>query len=38
MNYIDKNVKTIEENKTAGIIIVKRNDKYIMEYVVMREY
>ena len=23
MNYIDKNLKTIEENKTIGIIIVK---------------
>ena len=32
MNYIDKNVKTIEEDKTIGIIIVKKNDKYIMEY------
>ena len=32
MNYIDKNIKTIEENKTVGIIIVKKNDKYIMEY------
>lgn len=43
MHYIDKNVKTIEENKTVGIIIVKRNDKYIMEYcsaerVLTREY
>ena len=32
MNYIDKNLKTIEEDKTIGIIIVKKNDKYIMEY------
>ena len=32
MNYIDKNIKTIEEDKTIGIIIVKKNDKYIMEY------
>ena len=32
MNYIDKNIKTVEENKTIGIIIVKKNDKYIMEY------
>ena len=32
MNYIDKNVKTIDEDKTIGIIIVKRNDQYIMEY------
>lgn len=32
MNYIDKNIKTLEENKTIGIIIVKKNDKYLMEY------
>ena len=43
MNYIDKNIKTIEEDKTIGIIIVKKNDKYIMEYcsdnrIVAKEY
>ena len=43
MNYIDKNIKTIEEDKTVGIIIVKKNDKYIMEYcsderILTREY
>ena len=43
MNYVDKNIKTIEENKTVGIIIVKKNDKYIMEYcsderILTREY
>ena len=32
MNYIDKNIKTIDEDKTIGIIIVKKNNKYIMEY------
>ena len=32
MNYIDKNIKTINEDKTIGIIIVKKEDKYIMEY------
>ena len=32
MNYIDKNIKTIEEDKTIGIIIVKKEDKYIREY------
>ena len=32
MHYIDKNIKTIEEDRTIGIIIVKENDKYIMEY------
>ncbi len=43
MNYIDKNLKTIEEDKTIGIIIVKRNNKYIMEYcsyerIIAKEY
>ena len=32
MNYIDMNLKTIEENKTIGIIIVRKNNRYIMEY------
>ena len=32
MNYIDKNIKTIEENKTVGIIIVKKDDSFLMEY------
>lgn len=43
MNYIDKNIKTIDEDKTIGIIIVKKEDKYIMEYcsdnrIIAREY
>ena len=43
MNYIDKNTKTIEEDKTIGIIIVRKNDKYIMEYcsddrIISKEY
>lgn len=43
MNYVDKKIKTIEENKTVGIIKVKKNDKYIMEYcsddrILTREY
>ena len=43
MNYIDKNIKTIEENKTVGIIIVRKDNKYIMEYcsdkrILTREY
>ena len=43
MNYIDKNVKTIEEDKTIGIIIVKRNNKFVMEYcsdnrIIAKEY
>ena len=32
MNYIDKNIKTIDEDKTIGIIIVKKDNKFIMEY------
>lgn len=43
MNYIDKNLKTVEEAKTIGIIIVKKNDQYIMEYcsderIISKEY
>ena len=32
MNYIDRNIKTIDDGKTIGIIVVKKNDKYVMEY------
>ena len=32
MHYIDKNMKTMEEDRTIGIIIVRKNDKYVMEY------
>ena len=32
MNYIDKNLKTVEEDNTIGIIICKKDNKYIMEY------
>ena len=32
MNYIDKNIKTFEENKTIGIIICKKNNKFVIEY------
>jgi len=43
MNYIDDNLKSINEDKTIGIIIVKKDDKYIMEYcsdkrIISREY
>lgn len=43
MNYIDKNIKTIEEDKTIGIIICRKNNKYIIEYcsddrIMAREY
>ncbi|MBQ7140624.1 MAG: DUF1016 family protein [Bacilli bacterium] len=32
MNYIDKNIKTIEDNKTVGIIICKQENKYVIKY------
>lgn len=32
MNYIDKNVKTMEENKTVGIIICRKDNKYVIEF------
>ena len=32
MNYIDKNIKKIYHDKTIGIIICKRDNKFIMEY------
>ena len=32
MNYIDKNIKTINQDKTIGIIICKRDNQFIMEY------
>lgn len=32
MNYIDKNIKQINQDKTIGIIICKRDNKFLMEY------
>ena len=32
MNYIDKNLKKITQDKTIGIIICKKDNKFIMEY------
>lgn len=32
MNYIDKHVRNINQNKTIGIIVCKRDDKYLIEY------
>ena len=32
MNYIDNNLKNINQDKTIGIIICKKNNKFIMEY------
>lgn len=43
MNYIDKNLKTFEEDKTIVIIIVKKDNNFIMEYcsdnrIISKEY
>ena len=32
MNYIDLHLKTINQNKTIGIIVCKKDDKYLIEY------
>ena len=32
MNYMDKEVKSINHDKTIGIIIVKKDNYFIMEY------
>ena len=43
MNYIDKNIKEITNNNTIGILICKRENKFVIEYcsderIVIREY
>ena len=43
MNYIDKNIKTIAENSTVGIIICKQDNEYVIKYcsddrIIAREY
>lgn len=32
VNNINKNIKTIEENKIVGIIICKQDNKYVIKY------
>lgn len=32
MNYVDKNIKRIGQDNTIGIIICKKDDKFVMEY------
>ena len=32
MNYIDKNIKKITHDKTIGIIICRKDNKFVMEY------
>lgn len=43
MNYIDNNLKKINQDKTIGIVICKKNNKYVIEYcsdnrIIAREY
>ena len=43
MNYIDENVKTLEENGTVGIVICKQDNEYVIKYcsddrIIAREY
>ena len=43
MNYIDKNIKEISNNKTMGILICKRENKFVIEFcsddrIAVREY
>ena len=43
MAYIDKNLKRIDQDKTIGIIIARRDNKYLIEYcsdkrIISREY
>ena len=33
MNYVDKNIKNINQNQTIGIIICKENNVFIMKYI-----
>ena len=32
MNYIDENIKEVNQNKTLGILIVKENNEYVIKY------
>ena len=43
MNYIDKNIKSIDENDTVGIIICKQDNEYVIKYcsdnrIIAKEY
>ena len=43
MNYIDKNIKEVDNNTTMGILICKRENKFVIEYcsderIAIREY
>ena len=32
MNYVDRNIKNMYQDKTIGIIIVKKENKFVLEY------
>ena len=32
MNYIDKNIKEIDDNNTVGIIICKKDGQFVIDY------
>lgn len=32
MNYIDKNLRSINQDRTIGIIIVRKDNKFVLEY------
>ena len=43
MNYVDRNVKSLNHNKTIGIIICKKDNRYVIEYcsdnrIISKEY
>ena len=43
MNYIDNNLRRINQDKTIGIIICRKDNKYVIEYcsddrIIAREY
>ena len=43
MNYIDRNIKEINNSQTIGIIICKKENKFVIEYcsddrIAVREY
>jgi len=43
MNYVDKNLKDVTDNKTIGIILCERDNRLLMEYcskedIIIREY
>ena len=43
MNYIDRNIKEMSHNDTIGILICKKENKFVIEYcsderIAVREY